>query len=78
MVEPADLARALFHHGLAEGDLAVAGQHGMIALPDGKNRGGMKHGGDFEPIGRHQGCQGTGTVEVAGGPEVTPQQDSGA
>ena len=39
VVQPTDLARALFHHRLSEGDLAVAGEHGVIALPDRKDCG---------------------------------------
>ena len=43
VVEPPDLPRALLDDGLAEGHLAVAGQHGAVAVADGKNCRAVKH-----------------------------------
>ena len=43
VVEPANLAGALFDDGLAEGHLAVAGQDGVVAVTNRKNRGAVKH-----------------------------------
>src|SRR5207244_2187736 len=38
VVEAADLLRALFDDYLSEGDLAVAGEDGVVAVPHGKDR----------------------------------------
>ena len=37
VIELPDLARVVLHHGLAEGDLAIAGHHGAIVEPQGEN-----------------------------------------
>ena len=43
VVESPDLAGALFDDRLAERDLAVAGQHSVVAVANRKNRGALKH-----------------------------------
>ena len=43
VVEPADLPRALFDDGLSERDLAVAGQHRTVAMPDREDCSAVKY-----------------------------------
>src|SRR5205085_750041 len=44
VVQTADLARGLLHDGLAEGDLAVAGEDRPVLVPDRQNRRAVQHG----------------------------------
>jgi len=42
VVEPTDLARAVFHDGVAEGYLTVAGKDRTVLVAHGQDRGGME------------------------------------
>ena len=44
VVQPPDLAGLLLDDGVAEGDLAVAGHHGLAVVADGEDGGCVKHG----------------------------------
>ena len=69
VVEPPDLLRALLDDGLAEGHLAVAGQHRAVAVPDRQDRRAVKHRFS-DCIGRGSGCQENGTRGLARGQAV--------
>jgi hypothetical protein len=43
VVQPADLPRVLFDDGIAEGDLPVAGHHGLAPVPHRQDGGCVKH-----------------------------------
>src|SRR5262249_17831903 len=43
VVEAADFPGALFDDRLSEGDLPVTGEHGMLAVPHGKDRRAVNH-----------------------------------
>ena len=43
VVQPPDFLRAVFDHRLAEGDLAVAGEHGRVVMANGEDCGAVKH-----------------------------------
>ena len=46
VIEPPDLPGVLLDDRVAEGDLAVAGHHGLPVVPDREDGSGVKHGGN--------------------------------
>jgi hypothetical protein len=53
LAEPAHLARVGLHHRVAQGDLAVAGDHHLAVAAHRDDGGGMEHGGILAGVHRH-------------------------
>ena len=67
VVEPPDLAGALLEDGVAERDLAVAGEHRLVLVADGEDGRRVNHAASMPQVGCHRGRGVQATRHALGG-----------